>query len=337
MPAELLSIVVVSFNTRELLRRCLLSILENPHHRIVGASLADGTGPRGRETRRSALGPQSPVLSPLDCQVIVVDNASRDGSADMVEREFPAVRLLRSPSNLGFSRATNLGLGESRGELLLLLNPDTEVVGDALVAMADFLRRHGEVAAVGPALVFPDGRPQHGAFQFPNLWMSLFDFFPLNHRIANSRLNGRYRAPDDGRPLPVDHPLGAALMLTRRAMEDVGTLDESFFMYCEEIDWCLRAKQRGWQIYQIPSARVVHHVAQSTRQFREEMFVELHRSRYRLFRKHYSPGFLRAHRAITRAGLIRQWLVARWEAWRGRIDGWQLERRLAAYRAVWRM
>lgn len=348
MASRLLSIVVVSYNTRDLLRRCLASIVDNPRHAIVAGRVGD-TGTRETESPR----PIAPISDaagdlpggqaagcgdhPLPCEILVVDNDSKDGSADMVESEFPQLLLLRAQENLGFARATNLGLAESHGELLLLLNPDTEVIGDALVAMADFLSCDPTAAAVGPALMFPDGRPQHGAFGFPTLWMSLFDFFPINHRLANSRLNGRYSSPEDGRPFPVDHPLGAAMMIKRPALQEIGLLDDSFFIYCEEVDWCLRARRDGWRLFQLPSARVIHHVAQSTRQLEAEMLVELHRSRYRLFRKHYSPAFVRAHRAITLVGLLRRMMEDLWAAGTGRISRTQLDRRVRAYRTIWGM
>ena len=321
MQPTLLSIVVVSYNTRELLRRCLLSIVGNPHHTV-------GT------TRPSVVSPQSSVIS---TQVIVVDNASTDGSAEMVASDFSQVELVRTGSNVGFARASNAGLGGSRGRMLLLLNPDTEVVGDALVQMAKFLDAHPKVAAVGPSLAYPDGRPQHAAFRFPTLLMTFLDLFPLHHRLLDSAINGRYKTPPDLRPFPIDHPLGAAIMIRREALEDIGLLDESFFMYCEEVDWSIRARRLGWEIYQIPSARVVHHSGQSTQQFREEMMVELWRSRYLLYNKHYPKGFIRTHRLILRAGLARSIAAARLDAIRGRITSAELEQRMRAYRAIWSM
>ncbi|HZK66277.1 MAG TPA: glycosyltransferase family 2 protein [Chloroflexota bacterium] len=329
MPS-LLSIVVVSFNTRDLLRRCLQSVTDSPHYRCIWPHTP----------------PQQPALTTppgdngdhaLPCEIIVVDNDSVDGSAEMVLDEFPSVQLIRSGGNLGFARASNLGLGRCRGAALLLLNPDTQVIGDALRSMAAFLDSHPRVAAVGPQLVSPDGRPQHGAFRFPNLWMSLLDFFPLNHRLADSGINGRYPASSDLAPFAIDHPLGAALMLSRPALEQVGSLDEGFFMYCEEVDWCLRAKRMGWEIYSLPYVKIVHHSGQSSRQFKNQMFVELHRSRYRLLRKHYSPAFVRAHRAITRAGLAREALRTVRARATGVLTPEQAEKRLRTYRIVWSM
>jgi GT2 family glycosyltransferase len=127
------------------------------------------------------------------------------------------------------------------------------------------------------------------------------------------------------------------MMIRREALEDIGPLDEGFFMYCEEIDWSIRAKQRGWKIYSIPSAVVVHHSGQSTGQFREKMLIELNRSRYRLFQKHYPPVFLELHRMILRAWIVKERLSARWKARRGLIDRAELELRIRAYQAIWAM
>jgi N-acetylglucosaminyl-diphospho-decaprenol L-rhamnosyltransferase len=324
-----LSVVLVSFNTSDLLRRCLASL---PDVRVRGGSSSPGAASSGP----AAEGEVSPrTMHPLPLEVIVVDNASHDGSADMVERDFPQVRLVRSTENLGFARATNLGLSQASGGLLLLLNPDTEVVDHALGIMAQFLLTNPGVAAVSPALVYPDGKPQHAAFRFPTLWMSLLDFFPLNHRLINSRLNGRYAWSD--RPFRIDHPLGAAVMLRRRALDDVGPLDEAFFIYCEEVDWCFRARGKGWEIYQVPEAIVVHHGGQSTSQFGEEMLVRLHQSRYLLFAKHYSPRFIRMHRAITRLGILRRVAETRWAEACGRVSPDRARSELQAYSAIWRM
>ncbi len=117
-------------------------------------------------------------------------------------------------------------------------------------------------------------------------------------------------------------------------MEQVGLLDEDFFMYCEEVDWCFRARRAGWDIYQVPLARVIHHAGQSTRQFKEAMLIELHRSRYRLFRKHYSRGFVWAHRLMTRAGFAVEERRAQRMARQGAIDEAELKARLRAYRAI---
>ncbi len=305
-----LAIIIVSYNTRDMLRACLRSVF---------AGLSQTT---------------------LAGQVWVVDNASSDGSPDVVRAEFPQARLLALDQNRGFAGGNNaalreLGFGAAsstpRPGLVLFLNPDTEVQGDALAQMADFLRATSRVGVVGASLVYPDGHFQHSAFRFPTLWQIWFDFFPWPGRFLDSPLNGRYppalyRA---GRPFAIDHPLGAAMMTRAEVIQRVGLMDEEFFMYAEEVDWCMRVKKAGWDIYCVPTARIVHHAGGSTRQFRDEMFVALWRSRFHLFNKHYGSAFNLAARALVRLGL---WV----EAHRARrcYRGQALERRLVAYRQV---
>lgn len=292
------SVCLVSYNTRDLLRACLRSV----------------------ESSEPA------------AEIVVVDNASADGSADLVRREFPDARLIVNRENRGFAAAMNQALRAATGDYLLLLNPDAELVGDALPRLVAFLESRPSVAAVGPRLVYGDGRPQHAAFAFPTLWQVLLDFFPLHGRLLDSPLNGRY--PPAEAPHPIDHPLGACMLLRRAALEDVGLLDEGFFIYAEEVDWCLRAKRRGWEIYHLPEALAVHHAGQATRQARGRMFVELHRSRFRLYRKHYSPAFRRAASALTRVGVWSEARRARRLAARGGLDPGRLDEWLEACRQV---
>ncbi len=304
-----LSLVIVSFNTRELLAACLASVF---------ASL-------------EAHGPLA--------EVWVVDNASADGSAAMVAERFPQVRLVANDHNPGFAAANNQALARCRGRYAMLLNPDTEVRGDALTTLVRFMDDTPAAGACGARLFHGDGRFQHSAFAFPTLAQIFLDFFPLNWRLTDSRLNGRYprRLYERGQPFAVDHPLGAALLVRREAMDQVGLLDDGFFMYCEEIDWCLRIKRAGWGIYCVPRAEVVHHVAQSTRQFRDAMFVALWRSRYRLFDKHYSAIYRWAARRVVRLGLWWAARQARAAARRGELSAGELAGRLVAYREVAKM
>jgi len=310
-----LAIIIVSFNVRELLARCLASVYS--------------------ELKRS---PE------FDVQVWVVDNASADGSTAMVREEFPQAHLLASDYNLGFAAGNNLalralGTGNSLPRYILLLNPDTELRDGALATLVRFMDEHPAVGACGAQLLYSDGSFQHSAFRFPDLAQVFFDFFPLHHRLTDSWLNGRYprRLYQAGRPFAVDHPLGAALMVRRETIEQVGLLDERFFMYCEEIDWCLRIRQAGWEIFCVPQARIIHHVAQSTRQCREAMFVTLWQSRFRLFQKHYPPAFLWAARWLVRVGLANEANRARAAYSRGEINAQELAGRLAAYEEVRQM
>ena len=306
-----LGIVLVSYNTGQLTIDCLASV----YRALQG--------------------------SDLRAHVWVVDNASTDGSAALVRERFPQVTLVANEENLGFARATNVAIEmmermEGPPRHLLLLNPDTIVSQDAFALMVTFLDEHRHVGIVGPQLLYGDGSFQHGAFRFPTLRMAFFDFWPVHHRLLDSRLNGRYprRLYQAGEPFPIDHPLGAALMIRWETIQRVGTLDARFFMYCEEIDWCMRAKAAGWDVYCVPKARITHLVAQSTRQFRHQMFVALWRSRYRLFDKHYSRAYRVLVRVIVRAGLACRIRQTERTLRRGQIGPDEATRRIAAYRQV---
>jgi len=308
---------VVSYNTCELTRKCLESV-------------------------ETSLG-----RSKLDADVWVVDNASSDGTADMIRTCFPRAHLIASPENLGFARANNVALRAMRlgrssvrpdgpdDLLVLLLNPDTEVQGEAIRTLCQAMDRHPGTGMQGASLLHADGRFQHSAFRFPSLAQAFLDFFPLHHRLLDSRINGRYPRSlyGAGEPFSIDHPLGAVMMVRAEAIRQVGLMDEGFFMYCEEVDWCFRMKAQGWEIQCVPQARVVHHVAQSTRQFRDRMFVELWRSRFRLFSKHYGPAYRWALRHIVRLGL---WHEAR-RVRSADLDTSERESRLGAYRQVLEM
>ena len=311
----MLAIVVVSYNTQSLLRECLKSVFDS-----LGQSNLTG-------------------------EVWVVDNASSDGSPDMVREEFPAVRLIANVENRGFAAANNQVLQvliqenpgvAVRPAAVLLLNPDTVVQGDALGQMFRALMDNPKTGIIGARLTYADGSFQHGAFHFPDLFQVFFDFFTVHHRLTESRLNGRYPRAlyESGKPFLIDHPLGAALMARREAIEQVGLMDERFFMYCEEIDWCMRFKRQGWQVICAPQARIVHYAGQSTRQFRDKMFVTLWKSRFLLFEKHYSPVFRRAVRWLFAAGMGHKIREARTALARGDIDRTEIEKLESARRQI---
>lgn len=300
-----LSIITVSYNVSTLLSACLSSVY------------------------------QTLAQTPLAAEVWVIDNASRDDSAAMVRRDFPQAHLITNQENKGFAAATNQGLRQSQGRYLLLLNPDTQVLGDALQALVVFMEGHPTAGAAGTRLLHSDGSFQHSAFHFPTLPQIFLDFFPLHHRLLDSPLNGRYsrRLYAAGDPFPIDHPLGAAMMVRRETMTQVGVLDERFFMYCEEIDWAMRIRRAGWEIFCVPQARIIHHVGRSTRQLRDQMFIALWRSRHLLFAKHYSPTFRRLARILVYLGL-------RWERTRLARLGLspaEMEARQRAFDTVWQI
>ncbi|HUZ03651.1 MAG TPA: glycosyltransferase family 2 protein [Thermomicrobiaceae bacterium] len=256
-----ISAVVISWNTRELLARCLGSI--------------------ARERERAG----------LTVETIVVDNASSDGSAAMIEERFRDARLIVLPENRGFAAANNVALASARGPAVLLLNPDAELAAGALDALWRALHAAPHVGLVGPLLLNSDGSVQSAGHAFPGLAQVLIDLFPLHPRLVASRLNGRVTRYDGLSPMAIDHPLGACMLVRRAVVDNVGGLDEGYFMYSEEIDWCRRIRAAGWTILLAPAARVVHHGGQSSGQAPEAMFLALHRSRARYLRR-YEPAWV---------------------------------------------
>ena len=222
-------------------------------------------------------------------------------------------------------------------QFVLLLNPDAEPVGDAIGQMARFLAEHPQVGGVGAQLRYPDGRFQHCAFRFPGLLQLWFDLFPPRpRRLLDSRLNGRYSRAlfESGWPFPIDFALGAALMVRSEAIEAAGLLDEGYFMYAEEVDFCWRIQRAGWPFYCVPSAVVIHHGGASTQQFRSQSFVNLWRSRRRLYDRFYGPVRRGLAAAIVRLGLWAETRRAHAAARRSEISAAELAERLAAVREV---
>ncbi len=307
-----LSIVIVSYNVRELLAQCLDAVVRS-----------QPSVDRPNQKSDDWI---------LTTEIWVVDNASSDSSAATVREKFPAVQLIENTENRGFAAANNQAFPLTRGRYVLMLNPDTKVKPGALATLVRFMDAHPRAGACGGKLLYGDGSLQHSAFRFPTLAQIFLDFFPLNWRLTHSRLNGRY--PMDwyarGQPFPIDHPLGADFLVRRETAEQVGWLDDQFFIYCEEIDWAMRIKRAGWEIWCVPQAEIVHHEAQSTRQFRDQMFVELWRARWRLFHKHYSPLFRALAKQIVRVGMWREARKARSSP----VTQDELTRRLEAYQQV---
>lgn len=309
-------VAIVSYNTCALLRDCL-------------ASLRACTQP---------------------LQTVVLDNGSRDGSPAMVRAEFPEVILLEPERNLGFAAGNNYALNHLFGApnvacdtpAALLLNPDTVVGAGAIEALVAFLVAHPRVGVVGPRLLNPDGSVQSAAFRFPTLSMTALDLFPpgqvLPGRLYNSWLHGRYpHEANASQPFSIDHPLGACMLVRREVITQTGGFDPAFFMYAEEIEWCLRIRQAGWAIWQEPAARVIHHGGASTSQFRTNMQIALWESRMRLFQKHYSAAVVRAHATLIRLGMLRLTLLAWRDFAQGLLDRSDLRARLWTFGQILRL
>lgn len=330
-----LAVVVVSYNVRELLRRCLASVL---------ASAA-------RTQDR------------LSVDIVVVDNASHDGSAGMVAAEFPAVRLTALADNSGFTGGNNIALHQlgfpielartapaegvssaQRPDYVLLLNPDTTVADDALWLLVSCLESHPDAGACGARLTYGDGRFQHGAFRYPSVAQVFLDFFPLSrlpgsHRLHSGRINGRYPIQlwNGAAPFPVDFVLGAALMVRGVTVAQVGGLDDGYWMYCEEMDWCLRMRDAGWLTLVAPTAHVVHYEAQSSRQFRWKTYERLWRSRFRFYakhRNHFPPFQLPIFRYIVRCGISFRRRAMQEAFAGGEVTGVEVAEAMAAFAAI---
>jgi N-acetylglucosaminyl-diphospho-decaprenol L-rhamnosyltransferase len=229
----------------------------------------------------------------LAYEVIVVDCASSDGSVEMVRREFPGVRLIASDENLGYARGNNLGLAEATGRYLFILNPDTEIVGDTLAMMVRYLDAHLAVGALGPQLRYPDGTLQSSRRRFPSLATAFCESTLLHQWFPNNRTARRYHLAD--RPAdvtqPVDWLVGAALMIRREAWQQVGPLDEGFFMYFEELDWCRRCRAAGWEIHYLPAAQITHHEGKSSEQVMAARTIRFQSSKIHYYRKYYGVGW----------------------------------------------
>jgi len=250
------SIVIVSWNTAELLRACLDSIRE-----------------------------QAGDFPYQSIEVIIVDNNSSDGSVDMIRSEFPEVRLIHNTHNKGFAQGTNQGAHEAQGQYVLFLNPDTELLPGSMKFLIDFMDLNPDAGAAGAKLLNPDGTLQISVYPGLSLAREFWRLFHLDRFHPLSVYPVSQWNQDIAHT--VDIVQGACLILRRGAIEEVGLLDEDYFMYTEEVDLCHRLRQSGWGVYWVPQAEVLHYGGQSTKQRRIEMFLQLYASKILFFRKHY--------------------------------------------------
>src|SRR5581483_10435853 len=256
-----LGIVILNYNTRDLLRDCL-------------RALADTRG--------------------VDAEIIVVDNASCDESAAMMRAEFPNIRLIASEKNGGYAYGNNLALKEflarpNPPRALLLLNTDTLVPPDALRGLMDFLDAHPDAGVIGPKLVRADGSLDLACRRsFPTPEISFYRMLGLSKLFPKSRRFGRYNLTylDENETAQVDSVVGAAMLIRTTALMQAGLLDEAFFMYGEDLDLALRIKQKGWNVYYYPAVQILHYKRESSKQSKKAQ-VEFYRAMYIFYDKHY--------------------------------------------------
>jgi hypothetical protein len=259
-----LSIIIVSYNGREHLRKCLQSL--------------------------AAHGPD------VEHEVIVVDNASQDGSAEMVAAEFPQARLLTLPKNVGFAAGANRGIGEASGEAIVLLNPDSELKEDVFGPMLAHLRDNPDIGILAPKLRDEDGSLQLSCRRFPTFSVALFNRYSLLTRLLpRNRFSARYLLTDwdHSAVAAVDWVSGACLMARRSLFEEIGPLDEGYFMYIEDVDLCQRVHRAGYKVVYFPEAAITHHIGRSSHTLPSRSIIERHRSMW-----HYYKKYLRRWRLL---------------------------------------
>ena len=228
-----ISIIIVSWKVRELLKKCLESI-------------------------RSSQGD-------FNLEIFVVDNGSDDGTIEMIKRDFPDVRLIASDKNLGFAKANNLALKRASGEFILLLNPDTEINRNSLSKPIEFIKNHQQCGVLGPKMLYPDGKLQPSVRRFPTLGAVAMMLFKLPKLFPNLKAVNKYLAKDFdyNREQIVDQIMGAYMFMPKSAIERVGYLDERFFIWFEEVDYCRRLKASGFEVWYSPEISILHHGGKS--------------------------------------------------------------------------
>lgn len=256
------TVSIVNWNTRDYLRQCLTSVFEQ-----------DGQ---------------------LSLEVNVVDNASADGSAEMVRSEFGnRVKLIAMPQNVGFAAAQNQSIRQARGRYVFLLNPDSYLVApDALRKMVEFMDANRDIGFLGPKVLNPDGTLQYSARRFPTMLAAGFRHTLLGRLFPNNAFVRRYLMTDwaHDRIADVDWLSGSALLARKEMIDQIGLLDERFYMYLEDVDWCRRAHEAGWRVVYFPDVSVVHKIGGASDQNPVEMIKEHHRSMLRYFLKYNSKS-----------------------------------------------
>lgn len=288
-PADsLISIVIVTWNCWAEVRQCLLS-LEAAH--------AD-----------------------VNMEVIVVDNASVDHTPENIADYHPWVRLIRNSDNRGFAEGSNQGLAAATGQFLMLLNPDTEIEAETILTLQRHLDQYQRVGMVGPAMRFPDGTLQKSTFTFLSPWSYIKDQSTLSVLWVGAlrRIKGK-RPPRRKIAKHANWIMGACMMTRRDVFEKIGGLDEEFYMYCEDADWCWRVKHAGWLVVYLPFVACRHHYKGTSQRRKRFTYVRNYRSQLLFYQKH-RPGWMQIiFRALVIADMLFRWPVtaAAWMAGAG--------------------
>jgi GT2 family glycosyltransferase len=260
-----LSVIIVTYNSEHFIAECLKSLEE---------------------------------VRSMWAEVLVVDNASVDGTAKIIRQGFPWVRLIESEVNLGFARANNIGIGAASGDYLCLINPDIIVLPGCIQEMLHFMEQNPSVGGVGPAMIGFDGSVRSSCQRFPSLWNCLCDALALHQAFPQSATFGGQMMRDCSwnRVQDVDVLNGWFWLVRRPAQDQVGPLDERFFMYGEDVDWCARFWQAGWRLVYYPLAKAIHYEGGSSARDPIRFYLEMHKANLQYWRKHKrafaQPAFL---------------------------------------------
>ncbi|MBN1223797.1 MAG: glycosyltransferase family 2 protein [Candidatus Aminicenantes bacterium] len=272
-----LAVIIINWNTKDLLRQCIDAVRTN--------------------TRR------------LSVQIIVVDNQSRDGSPEMVERDFPEVLLIKNKVNRGYGGAGNQGLEAARGKYALILNSDVKVNPHCLDGMFEFMESRPDIGASSCRLTFPDGTLQHSCRKFPSFKAYVLMLLGIRRLFPNMRPFREYLMLDwdHSEIRPVDQIMGSFLFLRSRAVEQVGGFDERFWMYFEEVDLCLRIRKAGWAIVHYPYVSAVHFLSKSSEQWGEVKKIrEYQKSLLKYFKKN---GKVHEYYILLAVSRLKYWFL----------------------------
>ncbi|MCY6484520.1 glycosyltransferase family 2 protein [Clostridium aestuarii] len=253
-----LSIIIVNYNTKELLKQTIQSVIDNTQN--------------------------------ISYEIIVVDNASVDGSCDMVNKDYPQVKVIKNTDNLGFPKANNKGIKIASGRYVMLLNSDTYVLENCLESCINYMDKYEDIGALGCKLVLANGELDHACKRgFPTPEASLYYLLKLDKLFPEVKKFGQYKMSYvfEDEISEVDSLTGAFMIVKREVIKKIGVLDETFFMYGEDIDWCYRIKEAGYKVMYYPEVRTIHYKGQSSKKKRLKTIYEFHRAMYIFYNKHY--------------------------------------------------
>ncbi len=270
-----ISIIIVNFNVKEFLEQSLSSVKK--------------------------------AVEGIESEIFVVDNASTDGSAEFIRMKFPDVKLIENSENRGFSSANNQALRQAQGKYLVLLNPDTVVQEDTFSTIRDFLKDHPDCGMVGCKILNPDGSLQLACRRsFPTLWVGVTRITGLSRLFPKSRWFGRYNLTylDPDEMYEVEAISGSFMAIRRDVIEQIGYLDEAFFMYGEDLDWCYRIREAGWKIYYFPKTKIIHFKGESSKKADIDLTLMFYRAMKLFVEKHYHSRYFYVPQWFLVAGII---------------------------------